>query len=164
RLGAHRLTGELALRRCRETAAGGTVEWFVEDRAQSLPSGYLCCGRRHRRRRSARTRAPPRSTIGAARKAGGQMVRDHAPESCDRMRIMPLRAQAHPADGNRMAAWALIVEEHRRGLRGKNGSALQLGTHKRQCTEWHDDENLAILSLRNDLIPVPVSVLHNRVR
>jgi len=41
------------LRRFRETAAGGTVERVVENCAESLSAGDLCCRRRYRRRGSA---------------------------------------------------------------------------------------------------------------
>ena len=41
RSGADRLTGKLALRRFREAKAGGTVERFLEDRAEPFPSRHV---------------------------------------------------------------------------------------------------------------------------
>jgi len=41
RIGADRVAGELALRRFRETAPGGTGERFLEDRPKSFPSSDL---------------------------------------------------------------------------------------------------------------------------
>src|SRR3954470_13050799 len=44
----------------------------------------------------------------------------------------------------------------RRVLRGKNGSALPPGSHKRQCREWHDDESHASRAPQNVLSRVLV--------
>src|SRR3954453_23425974 len=52
----------------------------------------------------------------------------------------------------------------RRVRRGKNEFALPLRSRKRQCREWHDDENHASLAPQSAPNRVPVSALDNLAR
>src|SRR5947209_19588267 len=45
--------------------------------------------------------------------------------------------------------------------RGKKGTSRTLGTHRRRCTSWHDDENHASSCLRNAPTPTLAFTLHN---
>ncbi len=71
----------------------------------------------------------------------------------DGVRIMAFGANAIPAAGSPAAAGGLIIQDFRRGLRGKNGSARLPGTHKLQCRVWRDDENRASLGLHSGPSP-----------
>src|SRR3954470_8448239 len=103
------------------------------------------------------------STKWTMRQRSEQVTCCQDPECSDGFRIMPLGSDANPGAGSRVEARGLIIRDCRHGLRGKNGSAQQQGTHKQQCTRWRDDENRAILCLRSDLSRVPASVPDNRV-
>src|ERR1019366_2401173 len=83
-------------------------------------------------------------------------------DGSDGVRILPLGTNATPSAGSPAAAWGLIVQDFRHGLRGKNGSARRSGTHKLRCKEWHDDETRANPGLHSD--PSPTLALAPRSR
>jgi len=80
------------------------------------------------------------------------------------VRIMPLGTDATLSAGSPAAVWGLIIQDFRSGLRGKNGSARQSGTHKLRCKAWHDDETRANPGLHSDPGPVPASVPHSHAQ
>ena len=87
-----------------------------------------------------------------ARAAGGPA---HAQRG-DRVRIMPLGANAATrAGGSPAAAPGLIIQDGRRGRRGKNGSARPPGTHTLRCKAWRDGEIRANSVLHSGPIPTP---------
>src|SRR2546426_1808937 len=156
RSGPDGLARELALCRSRETAEGRTAAWFVEDRTESFPSGKLYRRGRYRRRGSARTRSAER----ALRDPGEQAAGDGYSQRRDRTRIMPLGTNAASrAAGTLAATRVLVVQDGRRGLRGKKDSVRPRGSHRPQYTRWRDDGSLASRGLHSDPGRVPVSVL-----
>src|SRR5579883_135524 len=125
RLGAGWLAEELALCDFRETEARGLGKRFLEDRTKPLPSGHLRRRSRHRRRRSRRTRFTERTL----RELPDQNLGKHCPQGGNRMRIMPLGANAATrAGGSPAPVRGQRIQDDRRGQRGKNGSARPPGT------------------------------------
>jgi hypothetical protein len=129
RFGADWLAGELALCDFRETEACGPGKRFLEDRTKPLASGHLHRRSRYRRRRSRRTRSTERTL----RKLPDQKLGEHYPQGGNRIRIMPLGANAATrAGGSPVPVRGQRIQDDRRGQRGKNGSARRPGTHKLQ--------------------------------
>src|SRR6185369_2142337 len=88
-----------------------------------------------------------------------QMAGERDAQSRDRKRIMPFRPDASPGAGSPAATGALVIQDGRCALRGKNDSVRPPGIHKPRYREWHGDEIPASHALRNDPNPTPASVL-----
>jgi len=130
RIGADRVTEELALRHFRETAPGGTGERFLEDRPKSFSSSDLRGGGGYRRRGSAGAWSAEGTLSDPAEQVSGQ----HHSQGGDGARIMPLGANAaNHAAGSLAVPRGLVVQDYRLGLRGKNDSARPPGIHKPRC-------------------------------
>src|SRR5258708_21097111 len=93
-----------------------------------------------------------------------QITRDGDADGSDGVRIMPLGTNAPPAGGSPAAAGGLIVQDSRRGLRGKNGSVRRSRTRKPHCKAWPDDETRASLDLQRCPNPTLASTPHSRAR
>ena len=83
---------------------------------------------------------------------------DHS-QSSDGARIMPLGTDAaNHAAGSLAVARALVIQDCRLGLRGKNDSVRPPGIHRLQCIRWRDGESRANHVLRSGPIRVPASI------
>jgi hypothetical protein len=121
---------KLAVCDFRETEACGLGKRFLADRTKPFPSGHLRRRSRCRRRRSRRTRSTERTL----RELPDQKLGKHYPQGGNRVRIMPLGANAATrAGGSPVPVRGQRIQDDRRGQRGKNGSARPPGTHKLQC-------------------------------
>jgi hypothetical protein len=138
-------TSQLALCSFGEAQSGEAARGCLAHRAQPLSSSILCCRCGYRRRGSARAQ----STKRAVRQLSEQQPGHCHSQGGDRVRIMPLGADAASRATGRAPA-GLIIEHGRRGRRGKNGSAHSPETHKLQCTRRRDGESRAsrVLLLR----------------
>src|SRR5260370_42592095 len=87
------------------------------------------------------------------------------PEGSDRVRIMPLGANAtNRGAGSRAEFSGCVGPVDRLEQRGKNGFSPRPGGRMRRCTACRDDEIRASRDLRNGLIPVLASALHNHAQ
>src|SRR5690349_2774592 len=100
-------------------------------------------------------------TAGKLRK---QMAGERDAQSRDRKRIMPFRPDASPGAGSPAATGALIIQDGRCALRGKNDSVRPPGIHMPRYRGWHGDEIPASHALRNDPNRTLASILRNPAR
>src|SRR5216683_1489683 len=84
------------------------------------------------------------------------------PECSDRVRIMPLGANATSRGaGSRAEFSGCVGPIDRLEQRGKNDFSPLPGSRMRRCTACRDDEIRASRDLRSVLIPVLASALHS---
>ena len=74
---------------------------------------------------------------------------------------MPFRTDATLGAGSQAGVRGLIVQDGRRGPRGKSDSAQPPGSHRRRYRVWRDDESRANRGLRSAPGQVPVLVLRS---
>src|SRR6266853_407531 len=105
------------------------------------------------------------ATKWTARKLFEQKSGKLDPECSDRVRIMPLAANATSRGaGSRAEFSGCVGPVDRLEQRGKNGFSPLPGSRMRRCTACRDDEIHASRDLRNGLIPVLASALHSHAQ
>src|SRR5215467_10260501 len=94
-----------------------------------------------------------------------QVSRQDKSQGGDRAWIMPLGTNAaiHVV-GSLAAARALVIQDCRVELRGKNDSVRPPGIHRPRCIRWRDDGSLANPVLRSGPTRAPASVPDSLVR
>ncbi len=132
----------------------------MEDRAKSLAAGHLCRGRRYRRRGSAGAGPAEGTRSDPADQVSGQ---EHS-QGSDGARIVPLWTNpANHAAGSLAAARALVIQDCRLELRGKNDSVRLPGIHRPRCIRWRDDGSRANRVIRSaTILPNAVPIAGSR--